>query len=95
MSEGERCVKIKDILICKDEKGGTLVLITACKHPMLRIDTEEVSGFFGPMDMIPADDEPFPAAAIVARWARHPKRTTEEIKAATEFLIPLAEGSYV
>jgi hypothetical protein len=91
---------MEDILVCKDSKGGTAILTTAspASHygiPVLRIDAEDVSGDFGPSDLLGNLDEPskmFHAAGMVAGWAGQPGRTPEEIEAARKYLAQWPEG---
>ena len=88
---------MEDILIIKDEKGGTAILTTwnpqshyGC--PVLRIEAEDVDGDFGPADLIGEVPNLVSAASIVSGWAKTGKRTKEEIEAARLFLSQWPEG---
>jgi len=91
---------MEDILISKDDKGGTAILTTdsPMSHygiPVLRIEAEDVDGDFGPADLIGDLDHPeriITAASIVAGWAKTGKRTKEEIEAAGLFLSQWPDG---
>jgi len=91
---------MEDILITKDEKGGTAILTTesSLSHygiPVLRIEAEDVDGDFGPADLIGDLDHPeriMTAASIIAGWAKTGKRTKEEIETAGLFLSQWPEG---
>lgn len=83
-----------DILIAKDEDGGTAVLTTwsPMSHygiPVLRVTADDVDGDFGPADIIGDPRQPeslITAASIVAGWASQPGRTDAERAAARSFL---------
>ena len=82
---------MEDILITKDEKGGTAILTTWSPQshygcPVLRIEAEDVDGDFGPADLIGEVPNLVSAASIVAGWAGSGNRTKEEIEAAGLFL---------
>lgn len=84
---------MKDILICKDAGGGTAVLTnySPMSHygtPVLRIEANDISGDFGPADMV----GDVTAASVVAGWAAQPDRTTEDLQAAIKFLSQWPEG---
>ena len=91
---------MEDILIIKDEKGGTAILTTWSPQshygcPVLRIEAEDVDGDFGPADLIGDLDHPeriMTAASIIAGWAKTGKRTKEEIETAGLFLSQWPEG---
>ena len=86
-----------EILITKDEKGGTCHLTTYSPQshygiPVLRIDGEDIDGDFGPADIIGTAPDIIYAAEVVAGWAKETGRTTEEIEAARSFLRQWPEG---
>lgn len=79
------------ILILTDDKGGTVHLTNespASRYgmPVLQIDAEDVSGDFGPSDLIGTIPHVFCAADVVATWLAQPQRTPEEIEAGRLFL---------
>jgi hypothetical protein len=94
---------MEDILITKDEKGGTAILTTnsPTSHygiPVLQITAEDVDGDFGPANLIGDLDHPeriITAASIVVGWAKTGKRTKEEIEAAGLFLSQWPEGPQI
>jgi len=91
-----------NILITTDAKGGTARLITdspASRYgiPVLQIDADDVSGDFGPSDLIGGTGKIpiMTAASIVAGWAMQPKRTDEERHTAYLFLRQWPEGPQI
>ena len=92
-----------DILLSTDDKGGTAVLTTGSpmSHygcPVLRIEAEDVSGDFGPADLIDATSiggSLMAAAGIVAGWASDPERTEAEIGAARMYCAQWPDGPQV
>ena len=80
---------MKDILIRRDEKGGTIILTTNSPAstqgiPILKVDTEDTEGEFGPSDII--GEDLLTAAEVVVGWAKEKKRIKEKIEAARLFL---------
>lgn len=91
---------MNDILILRDKNGGTAILTTAspASHygiPVLQIDADDVSGDFGPGDLLGELPNIFPAANIVAAWGRAPERTNEEREIAARYLRQWPEGPQV
>ena len=89
---------MKDILIKKDEKGGTIILTADSPAstqgiPILKVDTEDAEGEFGPSDII--GEDLLTAAEVVVGWAKEKKRTKEEIEAAKLFLSQWPEGPQI
>lgn len=85
-----------DYILTQDEAGGTARLTTESPRssygiPVLRVDTEDLRGDFGPAERIGTGA----AADVVAGWAREPDRTPEEIEAARAFLGSWPEGPQV
>ena len=91
---------MKDIMVCKDKSGGTAVLTTAspASHygiPVLRIEAYDISGDFGPADIIGEPPKMFTAAEIIAGWASQNGRTAEELTAARKYLAQWPEGPQI
>jgi len=89
---------MKDILIRKDEKGGTIILTTNSPAstqgiPILKVDTEDTEGEFGPSDII--GEDLLTAAELIVEWAKKGKRNKEEIEAAKLFLSQWPEGPQI
>jgi hypothetical protein len=88
-------------LILTDVIGGTVRLTTESPighfgMPVLRVESEELSGDFAPADML-VDPEGGAAGAetaaeIVHAWASELGRTDEEIEAAQRFLVQWPYG---
>lgn len=83
-----------DILVIKDEQGGTAVLTINSPQscyglPILRIKTLDWEDDFGPADLLA---NLITAAEVVADWASQDGRTPEELKAAVAFLRQWPDG---
>lgn len=96
-------MKTMDIIICTDPQGGIARLTTdsPASHygiPVLRVEAEDVSGDFGPADLIGDIEKPdklITAAQVVAGWASKPERTKAEIETAASFLRQWPEGPQI
>ena len=92
-----------EILIMTDAHGGTVRLTTRGASsrsgaPVLRVESKEISGDFGPSDLIDASGiggGTFPAAVVVLGWAEEGDRTPEEIEMARWFLDQWPEGPQI
>lgn len=82
------------ILISTDPNGGQAYLTTNSSQshygvPVLRVEADDVSGDFGPADIIHGT---MTAADVIAGWAREPERTEEEVKIARQYLSQWPDG---
>lgn len=80
-----------DVLVMKDEQGGTATLtifspMSRYSKPVLRIEADDISGDFGPGDMIQTPDGIITAGQVVAGWMERPGRTDQEKAAGKSFL---------
>lgn len=86
--------------ITKDEKGGEAWLTNenSASHygiPNLEITGEDVSGVFGPADIIGEPPRLITGAQIVVGWAAQAERTDDEREAARSFCAQYPEGPQI
>jgi len=89
---------MKDILVKVDEKGGTVILTTDSPAstqgaPILKVDTEDLEGEFGPSDIL--GEDLLTAAEFIVEWARTGERSKAETQAAKLFLSQWPEGPQI
>lgn len=86
---------MKDIIIKRD-KSGTARLTTESSQshygiPVLSVEADDVSGYFGPADMVGAAH----AADIVIGWLRSARLTTDELQDVRNYLRQWPDGPQV
>lgn len=91
-----------EYLVLEDGKGGSVKLTTESSAssdgiPVLRVESEESHGDYGPSDLIGdlEGNDFVKAAEIVAAWGKKRGRTQEEKEAARLFLHQWPQGPQV